>query len=118
MSPQRHCNYAPECPRTFGRGADTAIGAAMTSSTPVDTVLWTLTKDGALAKAVIREVSGPDADSYLRIVLLDDRVYEMRGCPPGPRSELTSVALRKRDELIGRGWVDASGKWPKVEPGD
>jgi hypothetical protein len=84
----------------------------------VETVLWTLTKGGTFAKAVIREMPDPESDAHLRIFVSGDNVYEMRGCRPGPRPELAAVALRKRDELIGRGWVDASGMWPKDEPGN
>ena len=91
---------------------------AMATSVDTDTVLWTLTKDGTLVRAVIREF--PDeAHSHLRIFIRDAvDAFDLRGCPPGPLPEVVSVAIRKRDEMIAGGWVDATGMWPKAEPGD
>jgi hypothetical protein len=84
-------------------------------STPDDTVLWTLAKNGTLAKAVIRTPPGTDADVHLRMFVLSDVMHEFRACRPGPRPALESVALQKRLELIQQGWVDAPGTWPKVD---
>jgi hypothetical protein len=68
--------------------------------------LWTMTKGPNRARALTRQIPGVGVE--LRFVWNDDtretKVYRNT-------DELAAAAIQKRDELIGRGWVDAPPHW-------
>ncbi len=94
------------CACPIGRELERRLDKRRAPAATGDETLWTLTKAGSRARAIARKVPGVGIE--LRFLWNEDtretKVYR-------DSVELATAANEKRQELIGRGWVDAPPMW-------